>query len=130
MSLMAPMVKPMHDGIDDTEGIFLTLLCQVEVDHGGFQVGVSEVFLDDPDIDACFEEMGCVGMSQRMYGYSFLGDSGLELGPSESALYGVDGHRGSRCRPKIVSSSQGREDKLRIAMGSPVLPHESHGVIG
>jgi hypothetical protein len=57
------MVKPLHDGIDDTEGIFLTLLCQVEVDHGGFLVGVSEVFLDDPDIDACLEEMGCVGMA-------------------------------------------------------------------
>ena len=52
----------MHEGAQALVGIFMTLLGEVSVDHGGFELGVSQVALDETGIDAGFEQMGGVGM--------------------------------------------------------------------
>jgi hypothetical protein len=39
-------------------------LGEVEIEHGGFEAGVTQVALDDAEIDAGFEEMGCVAVAQ------------------------------------------------------------------
>jgi hypothetical protein len=41
-------------------------LGEVEIEHGGFETGVAQVALDDAQVDAGFEEMGGVGMAQRI----------------------------------------------------------------
>jgi hypothetical protein len=36
----------------------------VEIEHGGFELGMTHVSLDDLEVDAGFEEMGGIGMSE------------------------------------------------------------------
>ena len=86
-------MKPPHGVVDDLAGIFGALLCEMEVEHGGFQVGVPHVSLDNPGVDPGFQEMSGVAMPKSMYGNPALGDTGCGLGSSKSALNTVDRHR-------------------------------------
>jgi len=63
---MEVMVESLHHVIDQLVGVFLALLGQVEIEHGGLESGVAEVALNDAQVDAGFEEMGGVGMAQRI----------------------------------------------------------------
>ena len=58
------MIESLHHVIDQLAGIFLALLGQVKIEHGGFESGMAHVALDDAQVDASFEEMGGVGMAQ------------------------------------------------------------------
>jgi len=49
---MALIVKPPHGVIDDLIGVFGSLLGQVEIDHGGLELAVTHVALDDSGVDA------------------------------------------------------------------------------
>jgi hypothetical protein len=42
------MVESLHYLIDQLTGILLPLLGKVEIDHGGFELGMAHVSLDDP----------------------------------------------------------------------------------
>ena len=64
----------MHEGIDTRIGIFMPFLGQMQVNHGGFESGVSEVELDEAEVDTGFEEMGGVGMSEGMDGEAGFGN--------------------------------------------------------
>ncbi len=55
-----------HGVIDDLVGIFLPLLCQVQVDHGGFKVGVAQIALYNADVDACFKQVRGIGVPQSV----------------------------------------------------------------
>jgi hypothetical protein len=44
------MLKPPHDVIDDICGIFVAFLSQMQIHHGGFQLGMAQIFPDDPKI--------------------------------------------------------------------------------
>ena len=66
------MVESLHYVIDQLAGVFLTLLGEVEIEHGGFELGMAHVALDDAQVDTGFEEMGGVGMAKRMNGTPFL----------------------------------------------------------
>jgi len=46
------MVESLHHGIDQLAGILVTLLGEMEIEHGGFQLGMAQVALDDAQIDA------------------------------------------------------------------------------
>ena len=61
------MVESLHHVIDQLAGVFLALLGEVEIEHGGFQSGMAHVALDDAQVDTGFEEMGGVGMAQGVY---------------------------------------------------------------
>jgi len=50
---MAPILESLHDLVDELTGVFMSLLGEVEIDHGGLQAGMAHVFLDDPEIDSC-----------------------------------------------------------------------------
>ena len=54
MSFMVVISEPPHGRVDEFEGIFGTLLGEMEVDHGGFEICVPHVALDDSGIDAGF----------------------------------------------------------------------------
>jgi hypothetical protein len=56
------MVQALHYLIDQLAGILLSFLGKVEIDHGGFELGMAHVSLDDPQVDSGFEEMGGIGM--------------------------------------------------------------------
>ena len=58
----------MHEGVEALVGLFLSLVREVKGDHRGFELGVPQVTLDEPGIDARFQQMGGVGMPQRMDG--------------------------------------------------------------
>jgi hypothetical protein len=53
----------------------------VEIDHGGFELGMAHVSLDDPQVDAGFEEMGGIGVVQGVNGQTVV------LGPRNTARY-------------------------------------------
>lgn len=57
------MIESLHHMVDELRGILLTLLGQVEIEHGSFEAGVAEIALDDAQVDAGFEEMGGIGMA-------------------------------------------------------------------
>ena len=35
----------------------------MQVDHGGFDVGMTEIFLDDAEVDAGFQQVGGIGVT-------------------------------------------------------------------
>ena len=44
----------------------MAFLRQVEVEHGGFEVCMAHVTLNSAEVDASFEQMGGIGMAERM----------------------------------------------------------------
>ena len=86
------MVQALHYLIDQLTGILLPLLGKVEIDHGGFELGMAHVSLDDPQVDSGFEKMSGIGVAQGMNGDSLFVDSSSNLGPTEGALDTAFGH--------------------------------------
>jgi hypothetical protein len=43
--------------MDTLVGIFVSFLGEMQVEHGGFEPGVSEIARDEPEVAASFEEM-------------------------------------------------------------------------
>jgi hypothetical protein len=82
ISLTVVIAEPLHGGVDDFAGIFRSLLGEMEIDHGGFQVGMSHVSLDDSGVDTGFQKMGSVAMPESVHGHAPLGNTGRKLGPS------------------------------------------------
>jgi len=58
------MVESLHHVIDQLAGVFVTLLGEVKIEHGGFELGMAHVTLDDAQVNSGFEEMGGVAMTQ------------------------------------------------------------------
>src|SRR6266545_2767774 len=86
ISLMEVMIESLHHVIDQLAGVFLALLGEVEIEHGSFELGMAHVALDDAQVDTGFEEMGGVGMAQRVYRNSFFMHAGILLSTAEGVL--------------------------------------------
>jgi hypothetical protein len=56
----------LHDGIDALDGIFLALVGQVEVQHGGFESRMAHISLNGPEIDTGFEQMRGIAVAERI----------------------------------------------------------------
>lgn len=110
--------------------MLLTLLSEVEVEHGGLKACVAHVLLNDAEIDAGFEEMGGIGVAKGVDGDILFSDSCLELGFAEGALDGGFGHRSFSVAGTLPASSYRREEKARIAVGGPVLTEELQSGVG
>lgn len=99
----------------------------MEIDHGRFESRMAQVLLNHPEIDARFEQMGRIGVSQGMNGHPSLFNSCRIPGLPESPLDTVDGHRalcGSRPFPL---PAQGGEYQFRVAMGRPIFAKQLIG---
>lgn len=85
----------------------------MEVDHGGLDTGMPQVFLDNPQVDARFQEMRGIGMPKGMHGDAALLDVGGELGLPKGALHTIDGHRvlGVPVQTGSQTGSEGREGR-------------------
>jgi hypothetical protein len=121
------MVESLHYLIDQLTGILLSLLGQVEIDHGGFKLGMSHVSLDDPQVDSGFEKMSGIGVAQGMNGDSFFLDSCSNLGPAEGALDTALGHRRRSVLCSITVSAKGGEEEARVAVGHPIAAEQIEG---
>ncbi len=73
------------EAVDGIEGVVADYAGEVGVDRGGTRAGMAEILLDQPELDASFEEVGGVGMPQRMDVGAFM-DAALFQGPLEGFL--------------------------------------------
>ena len=117
---MVVMIESLHYAIDQLTGVFLALLGEVEIEHGGLQLGMAHVALDGAQIDAGFEEVGCVGMAKRVYGNSLFSDAGIKLGAAESALDTAFGHGSLRLCGAFAVSTESWEEKMGMAVSAPI----------
>jgi len=109
-----------HEPVDDLGGRSEGRLGQLRVEHGGLGSGVAQDLLDDAEIHALFQQMGSVGMAQRM-DRGPLVHTGLGQGLLEGDLDAGDrqGLLGGWLPPPAATGS--REEPLRMAMGLPEL---------
>jgi hypothetical protein len=117
---MEVMVESPHYVIDQLAGVFLTFLGEVKIEHGGFELGMAQVTLDDAQVDTGFEEMGGIAMAKRVYGNSLFTDGGGKFSVTEGALnttfcHGIEGIFCARS-----ASAESGEDKARMAVGHPI----------
>src|SRR5262247_1800990 len=130
MSLMEVMVESLHHVIDQLAGILLALLGEVEIEHGGFELGMAHVALDDAQVDSGFEEMSGVGMTQRVYGNSLFTDCGIQLGAAEGALDTAFGHGSLSLCGSFAVSTESREEKAGMAVDEPIAAQEMESGLG
>jgi hypothetical protein len=114
------MVQALHQLIDQQAGILLTLLSKVKIDHGGFELGMAHVSLDDPQVDTGFEEMGGIGVAEGVNGDSLFSDSSSNLGPTEGALDTAFGHGKLSVFCSFSVSAKGGEEEARVTVGEPI----------
>ncbi len=93
-------------------------------------MGMAHVALDDPQVDTGFEEMSGIGMTQGMDGDGLFVDSSSDLGPAEGALDTAFGHRSLSLLCSIAASAQGREEKVRMAVGEPIAAQQAESRLG
>ena len=67
---------------------------EVEVKHGGFELGLPQIALNEAGIHARFEQMGGIRMSEGMDGDAHFGDTGALFGFAEGVLDTGTTHRG------------------------------------
>jgi len=100
--------------VDHPSSLIIAGLSQMGVDGGSGGGRMSQVFLDDAQIDTTFKQMGGPGMSQGMDG-GWFGDAAFVEGGLEGAL-------DSACFHGIDARLKRRwEEPNRIAMGDPIL---------
>ena len=118
------MIESLHHVVDQLAGVFLALLGQVKIEHGGFESSVAHVALDDAQIDAGFQQMGGVGMAQGVNRNSFFTDAGIELGLAKGTLDAAFGHGIKGLMDGGSLSAESGEDKTWVAVGAPVLAQQ------
>jgi hypothetical protein len=121
------MVQPLHDLIDQLTGILLPLLGKVEIDHGGFELGMAHVSLDNAEVDTGFEKMGGVRMAQGVNGNSLFVNSGNNLGAAEGALDTTFGHGRRSLLGSITASAKSREQEAGVTVGHPITAEQIEG---
>jgi hypothetical protein len=124
------MVQALHYLIDQLAGIFLPLLSKVKIDHGGFELGMAHVTLDDPQVHASFEKMGGIGMTQGMNRDSLFVNSGSNLGATEGALNTAFGHGQRGVFRSTAASAKSREQEAGVAVSGPIAAEQQEGRLG
>ncbi len=102
----------------------------MEIDPGGFELGMAHVFLDDAEVDASLQEMGGVGVAQGVNGDRLFSDSCSDLGPTEGALDTTFGHGSLSLFCSIAVSAKGGEEEARMAVGEPIAAEDLEGGLG
>jgi hypothetical protein len=97
----------------------------VEIDHGGFELGMAHVSLDDPEVDPGFEKMGGIGVAEGVNGDALFSDSCSDLGPTEGALDAALGHGRWSVLCSITVSAQGWEEEAGVAVGHPIAAEQT-----
>jgi hypothetical protein len=111
-------------------GIRMPCVGEVEGDHGGFELGMAQVTLDKTGLDARFEQMGGVGMAQRMDGHTGFGEPGTLCGFAEGTLDTGATHGEGRRRTVFLIAPSGGKAPGRVTMRFPVGPPPHQGLCG
>ena len=111
------MLQLIHEAIDDTVGLIFCDVGEMGVDGGCFGRHVSEVGLNQTQVDSEFHQMGGVGMPEGSDG-SALVDAALSQSCSEGILdIGYGRWPDCPCELIMFAGSSGRwEDPMRIAV--------------
>lgn len=120
----------MHESVEAFVGIFMPCMSEVQVEHRGFELGVSQIALDEAGIDAGFKQMGGVGMAERMDGDTCFGDASALFGGTEGPLDTGATHGGCRCRTLGVIPPSGGKEPGGMTMGFPVGTEQHEGLGG
>lgn len=108
----------------------MPFLGEMQIDHGGFESRVSEVTLDETEVDAGFEQMGGVGMSEGMDGDAEFGNAGPLFRFAKGALDAVSAHGIRGARGLLLIAPGGGKEPGFVTMGFPVGPQQNEGVFG
>jgi hypothetical protein len=120
----------MHEGVEARIGLCMPFVGEVSVEHGGFEVGMAQVALDEPGGHAGFEQRGSVRMSKGMDGDAHFGDPGALFGFAEGALDPGATHGGGRRGTLGVIPPSGRNQPGGVPMGFPVGAEQSQRLDG
>lgn len=99
----------------------------MEIDHGGFELGMAHVSLDDPQVDSGFQKMGSVGVAEGMDGDGFFVDSSRGLGAAEGPLDTTFGHGRGSGVCSITASAKSREEEAGVTVGGPIASEQLEG---
>src|SRR5262250_3074879 len=104
---------------------------QMGVDGGGAGRAMTEVFLDQAQVDARFQQVGSVRMAQGVH-VSALVDATVLPGTVESALHAAAGNGATVMGQTVcqaVARGSGKQPKWR-AMGAPVSTQQLQSRLG
>src|SRR5271157_3507918 len=90
------------------------------VDGGGGRRSMTQITLDDAQIDTGFQQMSCVRMSEAMHCRSFV-DAALDQCGMESSLHCRFMHGLFDFFGTLPIFTEGRKQPYRISMSEPVL---------
>src|SRR5712691_3569960 len=105
--------------MDTLDGIFLPLVCQVQRDHGGFEVRMAQVTLHGVEVDTRCKQMRGIGMPEGMGSDVSFTDTGAWFGFAKSALDAASVHRGGGAGHVFVIASGGRKEPGAVAVRFP-----------
>jgi hypothetical protein len=120
----------MHERIETLIGLFLACVGEVEIEHGGVELGMPQVALDEPGIHAGFEQMSSVRMAEGVDGDTGFGDTGALFGFAEGALDTGATHGGGRRRTVGVIPPGGGQEPGGVPRGFPVGAEQSQRLGG
>ncbi len=108
-----------HQRVDLPDRILFTDRGDMQIDHGGSEMLVSQILLDQLEVDTGFEQVRCVAVSEGMSG-------DLSLVPVQLSQYGFDRvldrgftHRAGCGRSELMISSFSGKQPSAIAMCGP-----------
>jgi len=120
----------MHKSIETLINIFMPFMGELEIEHGGCELGMAQVALNEAGIHAGFEQMSSVRMSEGVDGAPGFGDTGALFGFAESALDTGATHGGGRRRTLGVIPPGGGKEPGGVPMGFPVGAEQSQRIGG
>ena len=120
----------MHESIETLISIFMPFMGEVEGEHGGFELGMSQGALNEAGMHASFEQMGGIRMSEGMDGDAHCGDPSPLFCGAEGALDTGATHRGSRRRTLGMIPPGGGQEPGGVPMGLPGGAEQREGLGG
>lgn len=102
----------------------------MEVDHRGFDVGVAEIFLNDAQVNAGFQQVGSIRMAQGVDRDALLADAGGAFCSSQSALDAFDGHGNPGMGSFLATPADSGKNELRVSVGDPITTQQGIGCFG
>jgi hypothetical protein len=107
----------------------MTFWGEMEVDHGGFEPGVSEGARQETAVDAGFEERGGLGMPEGMQSNAAFGHSGALLSGAEGARDTVSAPGLGSGGPGFLSAPGGGEEPGGMTVCGPGASQQNQSVV-
>ena len=110
---------PMHEGVEALVGLCMPFGGEVEGHHRGCELGMAQGALEQPGLDARFQQRSGVGVSQGRDGHAGCGHAGPMCGCAEGALDTGPAHGHGCRRPLLLLPPGGGQEPGRVPVGFP-----------